>query len=93
MMDLGDLFKDPEMQAALSGLMEEMQDVWQATDPETRNRELLELMAEAIEVGLVVGARAANETPAIWDDIAVRSARMAGLPELILSAIGRGAGT
>lgn len=82
------VFELPEVVDAIESLVEEVDDILQAADPETRRKELAELVSEGVRVGLLVGSAVALATPTVLDDMAIRAVRMLDLSSLIKRALG-----
>ena len=87
-MPLPNIFDIPEITGAIQDLVDEADDVLQAKDSEARKQELAELVAEAVNVGMVVGSVLVRYTPTPIDDIAIQAVRFLDLANLLQRAIG-----
>lgn len=82
-----DLLSSPDIVIAIDNLLEEARDVIEATDAETRKREIRDLLISGIELGLAVGVSASRLTPTVIDDIAISGIRMSGLHRVVLNLV------
>lgn len=82
-----DLLSDPAIVKALNELIDDAQDALTALDEETKRREMLEVLHDAIQLGLAAASIAAKRTSTRFDDIAVDALRYSGALDLIVASL------